>query len=211
MRPLLLFFAAFALSLSAKAQQSAYVMVDTVRLNAAYEALMKKEDADSQREYFDAFPKTWMQYIATFQYTRNNVPPTLYSTSHKFVNAFSNKLTAISADEYCKRAIDLCIGAEIDADAPNYLKSMVRQLLNQTDTRKAIFNYLSSLRIGHRFQFWFFYWSNITRSKDLEKQFADFYDSVKNDYSEEANIMFDAYKYAYNNVNFMSTGYLDGE
>ena len=54
MRPLLLFFAAFALSLSAKAQQSAYVMVDTVRLNAAYEALMKKEDADSQREYFDA-------------------------------------------------------------------------------------------------------------------------------------------------------------
>ena len=41
MKPLLLFFAAFALSLSVKAQY-AYAIIDTVRLNAAYKALIEK-------------------------------------------------------------------------------------------------------------------------------------------------------------------------
>ena len=64
-----------------------------------------------------------------------------------------------------------------------------------------------TFHIGHRFQFWFFYWSNIVRSRTLEAEFADLYAYAKEAYPAEAVIMADAYKYAYNSVNFISTGY----
>jgi hypothetical protein len=41
----------------------------------------------------------------------------------------------------------------------------------------------------------------------LEAEFADLYAYAKEAYPAEAVIMADAYKYAYNGVNFISTGY----
>lgn len=193
-------YLALCTSLYAKAQ---YVAVDTTKLAQAYATWQQESSPANQRVFFDAFPKNWMEFIATYQY---GAP--FYDRANKHVHALGEMAKAIPTDEYCERLVNLCIGGELDADAPNYLRELVGEALSaDSESRKGIFTCLSRLRIGHRFQFWFFYWSNIVRSRTLEAEFADLYAYAKEAYSAEAVIMADAYKYAYNGVNFISTGY----
>lgn len=187
-------------SLYAKAQ---YVSVDTTKLAQAYAAWQQESSPANQRVFFDAFPKNWMEFIATYQY---GAP--FYDRADKHVHALGEMAKAIPTDEYCERLVNLCIGGELDADAPNYLRELVGEALSaDSESRKGIFTCLSRLRIGHRFQFWFFYWSNIVRSRTLEAEFADLYAYAKEHDSAEAVVMADAYKYAYDGVNFMTEGY----
>ena len=191
---------ALCTSLYAKAQ---YVSVDTTKLAQAYAAWQQESSPANQRVFFDAFPKNWMEFIATYQY---GAP--FYDRADKHVHALGEMAKAIPTDEYCERLVNLCIGGELDADAPNYLRELVGEALSaDSESRKGIFTCLSRLRIGHRFQFWFFYWSNIVRSRTLEAEFADLYAYAKEHDSAEAVVMADAYKYAYDGVNFMTEGY----
>lgn len=200
MRKSFVIYLVLCTSLYAKAQ---YVAVDTTKLAQAYAAWQQESSPANQRVFFDAFPKNWMEFIATYQY---GAP--FYDRADKHVHAFGEMAKAIPTDEYCERLVNLCIGGELDADAPNYLRELVGEALSADgESRKGIFTCLSRLRIGHRFQFWFFYWSNIVRSRTLEAEFADLYAYAKEAYPAEAVIMADAYKYAYNGVNFMTEGY----
>ncbi len=193
-------YLALCTSLYAKAQ---YVAVDTTKLAQAYATWQQESSPANQRVFFDAFPKNWMEFIATYQY---GAP--FYDRANKHVHALGEMAKAIPTDEYCERLINLCIGGELDADAPNYLRELVGEALSaDSESRKGIFTCLSRLRIGHRFQFWFFYWSNIVRSRTLEAEFADLYAYAKEHDSAEAVVMADAYKYAYDGVNFMTEGY----
>lgn len=200
MRKSFVIYLVLCTSLYAKAQ---YVAVDTTKLAQAYAAWQQESSPANQRVFFDAFPKNWMEFIATYQY---GAP--FYDRADKHVHALEEMAKAIPTDEYCERLVNLCIGGELDADAPNYLRELVGEALSADgESRKGIFTCLSRLRIGHRFQFWFFYWSNIVRSRTLEAEFADLYAYAKEAYPAEAVIMADAYKYAYNGVNFMTEGY----
>lgn len=200
MRKSFVIYLVLCTSLYAKAQ---YVSVDTTKLAQAYAAWQQESSPANQRVFFDVFPKNWMEFIATYQY---GTP--FYDKADKHVRALGEMAKAIPADEYCERLVNLCIGGELDADAPSYLRELVGEALSaDSESRKGIFTCLSRLRIGHRFQFWFFYWSNIVRSRTLEAEFADLYAYAKEAYPAEAVIMADAYKYAYNGVNFISTGY----
>ena len=196
MRKSFVIYLVLCTSLYAKAQ---YVSVDTTKLAQAYAAWQQESSPANQRVFFDAFPKNWMEFIATYQY---GAP--FYDRANKHVHALGEMAKAIPTDEYCERLVNLCIGGELDADAPNYLRELVGEALSADgESRKGIFTCLSRLR----FQFWFFYWSNIVRSRTLEAEFADLYAYAKEAYPAEAVIMADAYKYAYNSVNFISTGY----
>ena len=200
MRKSFVIYLVLCTSLYAKAQ---YVAVDTTKLAQAYATWQQESSPANQRVFFDAFPKNWMEFIATYQY---GAP--FYDRANKHVHALGEMAKAIPTDEYCERLVNLCIGGELDADAPSYLKELVGEALSADgESRKGIFTCLSRLRIGHRFQFWFFYWSNIVRSRTLEAEFADLYAYAKEAYPAEAVIMADAYKYAYNGVNFMTEGY----
>ena len=200
MRKSFVIYLVLCTSLYAKAQ---YVAVDTTKLAQAYAAWQQESSPANQRVFSDAFPKNWMEFIATYQY---GAP--FYDRADKHVHALGEMAKAIPTDEYCERLGNLCISGDLDADAPNYLRELVGEALSADgESRKGIFTCLSRLRIGHRFQFWFFYWSNIVRSRTLESEFADLYAYAKEAYPAEAVIMADAYKYAYNGVNFMTEGY----
>lgn len=200
MRKSFVIYLVLCTSLYAKAQ---YVSVDTTKLAQAYAAWQQESSPANQRVFFDAFPKNWMEFIATYQY---GAP--FYDRANKHVHALGEMAKAIPTDEYCERLVNLCIGGELDADAPSYLRELVGEALSaDSESRKGIFTCLSRLRIGHRFQFWFFYWSNIVRSRTLEAEFADLYAYAKEHDSAEAVVMADAYKYAYDGVNFMTEGY----
>lgn len=187
-------------SWGAKAQ---YVSVSSETLTSAYAALAEKNNQENRQAFFDAFPKNWMEYITTYQYGS-----ALYGQADRHVRALGEMAGTMAADAYCKRLVDLCIGGELDADAPNYLRALVMEVLQKDDDcRKGIFSYLSKLRRGHRFQFWFFCLSNIVRSSSFEGEFARLNEYAKNCCPEEAEIMADAYKYAYDGVNFVYDGY----
>lgn len=124
---------ALCTSLYAKAQ---YVAVDTTKLAQAYAAWQQESSPANQRVFFDAFPKNWMEFIATYQY---GAP--FYDRADKHVHALGEMAKAIPTDEYCERLVNLCIGGELDADAPNYLRELVGEaLFADSESRKGDFH-----------------------------------------------------------------------
>lgn len=184
-----------------------YFSVDTAKLNNAYRNLMETpNDAKVQKVYFDAFPATWKDYDMTYQFLPNdNYDLTMYSLADKQVRAFGD-LTSIPDDIYCKKLVNLAVGARLEADAPNYLKGLLWEKMKTK--MDCIFTALSHLRKGHRMEFWEFYWSNIVESKDIPEEFNRLKKLNQEKHPEEVEIMSDAFKYFYNGVNFESTGYL---
>lgn len=65
MRKSFVIYLVLCTSLYAKAQ---YVAVDTTKLAQAYAAWQQESSPANQRVFFDAFPKNWMEFIATYQY-----------------------------------------------------------------------------------------------------------------------------------------------
>lgn len=186
-----------------------YIMVDTVKLNNAYRALMADFDnSNKQREFFDAFPKTWMEYIVTYQYIPDKKKANLYDIAHKHVDAFSD-LTQIPDSLYYGKLVNIAVGAMADADAPSYLRSCLRYRMKNNSEK--IFDVLSHFRKGHRFEFWEFYWSNIVVSADIPKELDYLAELHKECHPEEVQIMKDAFKYFYNGVNFVEWGYRKGD
>ena len=132
MRKSFVIYLVLCTSLYAKAQ---YVAVDTTKLAQAYATWQQESSPANQRVFFDAFPKNWMEFIATYQY---GAP--FYDRANKHVHALGEMAKAIPTDEYCERLVNLCIGGELDADAPNYLRELVGEALSADgESRKGIF------------------------------------------------------------------------
>ena len=108
-----------------------YIPIDTVMLNTAYRNLMVSNSRENQEAYFKAFPNNWMEYIATYQYYENSLQDkkknSQYHLAYEQVKAFGN-LTVIPEDAYCKKLVYLAVGGRDDADAPNYLKSLLSKI-----------------------------------------------------------------------------------
>ena len=107
-------YLALCTSLYAKAQ---YVAVDTTKLAQAYATWQQESSPANQRVFFDAFPKNWMEFIATYQY---GAP--FYDRANKHVHALGEMAKAIPTDEYCERLVNLCIGGELDASVHGHWK-----------------------------------------------------------------------------------------
>ena len=176
-----------------------YFPVDTARLNQSYAELIAHPDSEShQKAFFTAFPSTWMEFIMTYQYVpgkKYNL--TMYSKSSEQISALS-KLTLIPDSTYCEKLIGIAVGAEWDADAPSYFRSLLHEIFQ---TKKdAMFKALSQLRKGNQMQFWQFYWSNIVRSKNLEKEFLQLKKESIEQYPDQVKIMSIAFDYFYDGI-----------
>lgn len=187
-----------------------YFMVDTLKLNRAERALNKTNSLENQKAFFDAFPKDWPQYITTYQYSdKKGFDKTMYSRAGYQVQAFGEKLTLIDDPTYCARVVNLAIGAELDADAPNYLKELQHKVMREkTD---AMMKIISGLIEGDQMLYWQFYWSNNFRKPILEAEYNKLYDQLKAKYPEEMKIMSIAFEYFCGKSVFMSDGHIGGK
>ena len=200
---LLLFLSVNAIAANS---QNVYQPVDTLRLNTSFRELERNpSDARRQRAFFDAFPRTWAEYICTYQYCGENSDLTMYRLANQHVEAFG-KLNAVADTTYYSRLVDLCVGARIDADAPNYLQSLVEEKL--ISNTKEIMSYLMTLRKGHRMQFWQFVFSTICDTKLARSRFEKIRERVKENFPEELELVDTAYRYFHNGVNFLDVLYL---
>ena len=209
MRTILL---ALFVSIATNSIYAQYVSVDTVKLNKAYRNLMASDSRENQEAYFKAFPADWMEYIATYQYYENSLENkkknSQYHLAYKQVEAFGN-LKVIPEDAYCKRLVYLAIGGRDDADAPNYLKSLLSQKMQTMSN--CIFNIVIKLKVGHQFEFWAFYWASPYSNKEDSEKLEYLQKLYKEKYPLEVKIMIDSFKYSNGKINLVSWGYMESD
>lgn len=133
--------------------------IDTAQLNSAYRTLsINPDNKEAQEQFFKAFPKNWSEFIITYQYDDSeDYDLTMYFLADDHITTLGEKLTLIDKYTYYKRLISLGIGGSWDADAPNYLKSLLHSKMKENTT--TMLECLSQLDREKQLQFWTFYWS----------------------------------------------------
>ena len=185
-----------------------YFIVDTLRLNKAYDELLSNpQSLEKQKEYFNAFPCNWAEFYDTYKYCSNDgYDLSMYRRANEYIQALGN-CTAINDTLFCNRLIALSVGASIDADAPCYLKMLLH---NTMEKKSDVFMYcLSKIEKGHQMQFWQFYWSNIVdgNAKADAKEFKALYKKYKRKYLQMMKRMDIAFENFSGGVLFISEFY----
>lgn len=201
----ILFFTLVSFS-SVKAQS---FTVDTFKLNNAYRELIKSpNNLERQKAFFEAFPSTWKEYINLYDYvSKEGYDLTMYNLAYNHVKCLAENMTLIPESEYCSKIVCVSIGATYGADAPNYLQSLLHEVMWKK--KDAMLKELSKLRKGYQMLFWQFYWSNSVESEEVEDEFNRFYKMNINTYPKQMEIMKVAYTYFYNGVNIHGGYYED--
>lgn len=191
----------FAMFLSTIAAQ--YFPIDTARLNNAYRALLQNPQSQKlQLDFFRAFPENWDDFNSTYRYSdKDGYDLSMYSRAYEHIKALA-ECYAINDTLYCNRLIALSVGASLDADASNYLQTLLHDTMQEKND--VFIHCLSKIEKGHQMQFWQFFWSNIVDGKSQEKEFEVLYNINKEKYPNLMKTMSIAFEYFNNGVLFMS-------
>ena len=140
---------------------------------------------------------------------KENYDLTMYDNAYKHVEALGGRVTLIKDSVYCTKIVNIAIGGELEADAPNYYRTLLHRIMWRK--MDAMLYAVSQLRKGHQMQFWQFYWSNVVKSKDLEIEYNSLQKLNSEAYPDEMKIMKIAYDYFYDGINFNEGYYLKEE
>ena len=193
-----LFFATFFSTATAQ-----YFPVDTALLNKTYRKLLKNpQSRELQLDFFKAFPDNWDDFNSTYKYSdKDGYDLSMYSQAYEHIKALA-ECYAINDTLYSNRLIALSVGASLDADAPNYLQTLLHDKMQEKND--VFIHCLSKIEKGHQMQFWQFYWSNIVDGQSQEKEFEALYNINKEKYPKLMKTMSIAFEYFNNGVLFMS-------
>lgn len=194
---------------------------DVIRLRDAYNKLLSDKSPKAQAEFFMAFPENWSDFIImdhelTYRY---NAPFYLY------IEEFGS-LTAINDTLYCSKLINLTLGADLDADAPNALHALLHKVMedpsfvtqnekaNNKRNMPAIMLWILSHQLkGDIMRFWQFYWSSLYFEEDSgvyndDNYNEDFYrlqEIVKKKYPHMLPSMTMAYQFFHHGILYISS------
>lgn len=176
-----------------------YFPVDTAKLNSSYRFLMNDPASiKHQKDFFDAFPNTWMEFIMTYQYVpAEEYDLTMYHLADRHISTLG-KISIIPDSIYCKKMVDLAIGGKLNADAPNYLLWLLHDVM-KTKTHQ-MFEYISKLDKGYQMLFWQFYWSSMLPNQEFEEECKSLKTLNEDEYPVLVQIMCDAYKYFHDGI-----------
>lgn len=179
-----------------------YFEIDTLKLNNSYISLMERPyDKQAQETFFEAFPGSWPEFISTYAYSESpGYDLTMYKQYSNHCDAFISKLNEIDSVLYCKKIVELAIGARIDFDAPNALRQM-QHIALQT-RRNDMLSTIRSLSTSDQVLYWQFFWSSTLYNIKDQEEFNDLYKYMKKEgLLVEAKIM----KRAFDNFHGKST------
>lgn len=206
MRNKMLILIILVLSVTTNAASQTF-SVDTAKLNTSFRELVSNPNTlERQKAFFEAYPNTWTEFIMTYQYSsKNNYDLTMYNLAQKQIDALGGRITLIKDSIYCKKLVNIAVGGEIEADAPNYYQALLHKImwLRMDGMLEAI----SKLRKGHQMQFWQFYWSNPVKSKQIETEYNRLLKLNVDSYPKEMKAMKIAFEYFYDGVN-IDGGYI---
>lgn len=169
-------------------------IVDTLKLNTAYRNLAKNPNTQLwQQAYFEAFPKNWKEFINLYHFDKSGIDRTMYDLGYEQLQMFGNKLTLVNKDAYLNRLIDLATGAVLDADAPNYLQTVLHKFMEKD--MENFMEQLSRRSSDVQTSFWSFYWSAPYHVQTYGKHLNRYNKVFKDDYPEMVRIMNECYKF----------------
>ena len=177
-----------------------YFPVDTAKLNNAYRTLERGiRTPKTEMEFLDAYPTTWLEFYMTYSCLydeKNNYLMCDMCTEHITTLIC---LSHINDSVKCKKIVDLAIGMKDSGECTGVFQDyLVGYILNN---EKLVLDYLSTLRKGHRMQFWQFCWSSTCECNRAE-DFNKIYNLNKDKYPEEMEISRIAFQYFYEGINY---------
>ena len=148
--------------------------VDTLRINRAFNAMIESNyTAEAQREFFDAFPKTWHEYWLTY----SNIPAfdNLQSSFRSHMTEGLYKLDKIPDSLFYDRLISLGISGTVEADdVGKNLQNLIRRELKKNP--KLMMERLSKRYYTSYFPFWYFVFNSLI----CHPNYVDLYETLKN-------------------------------
>ena len=172
--------------------------VDTAKLNTAYRELAGNPNTPArQKAFFDAFPSTWREFIMTYQYVPDkNYDLAMYDLAYEHIEkGLGGRITLIADSIYCDKLINLSIGGQWDADAPNYLQSVLKKTIWKK--MEMMFDRLSKWEIGYQFKFWQFYWASLHKKDSVLTDFKRLKKLMEDRNPNEVKVMEEAFHYSY--------------
>lgn len=165
-------------------------LADTLALNSAYAELKgNPSDTLAQRAFVEAFPGSWPEFITTYDYSdKPGYDLSMYHQYDGHCKAFAYNLNDIDDKLYCRKLVELAVGARIDADAPNELNQMQHSAMKSRTL--AMLEAITSMVRGDRILYWQFYWSTHLPSASEKQEFIKLKEYMnQNGFSEETEIM----------------------
>jgi len=186
-------FTIFCIVVSASAQGW---YVDTLRLKSAYaDLVLHQQNYKAQKNFFESFPENWQQFISTYRYMgKEEGAESLYACYASHLAAFTNNLNLMDDYLYCSKVVELAIGAQLDADAPNMLQELEHQMMkDKTSLMMRII--CQELTPADQMLYWQFYWSSVVFFKDYESESMELANTFSALYPEEVETMTIAHRY----------------
>jgi hypothetical protein len=184
------------MGLSVHHSYSQCLLVDTAKLNTAYRELEKNPASNKlQKDFFDAFPSTWMEFVMTYQYIHDDL--TMHFLAEEHISMLVSLLPRVGVQDsvICDKLISLSIGGKWDADAPNSLKSKIREVMSFR--MELMFERISKQSRGFQLRFWQFYWSSLLANKTYKAECDELTRKMQLKYPKEVKIMKIALEYAW--------------
>ena len=177
-----------------------YFPIDTARLNNAYRALKNgQQTVEKVMELLEACPTTWLEFYMTYSCVSDEEYDNYMCnmcTEH-FTTLFG--LSHINDTIKCKKIVDLTIGMkESDERTGVYQDYLIGYICSN---EKLVLDYLSTLKKGHRMQFWQFCWSSTCECNRAE-HFNKIYNRNKDKYPEEMEISRIAFQHFYEGISY---------
>lgn len=182
-------------------------------LQKEYQELLGcKDSAQAQKDYFNAFPDTWVDFIRMEYDLKEN------GDIYGYIKAFS-ELSAINDSVYCIKLFNLCNGADYDSDSSNLLHAMLHREMKEGKRLYIMLWLLAHVKSGDVMRFWEYYWSQLYfEESDGIHNGGCKYDDCKGDYDRLRNIIKKgypamvepfsvAYKYYHHGVFFIGDPY----
>ena len=147
--------------------------VDTVRINRTFAAMVESGyTTETQREFFNAFPKTWHEYWLTY----GNIPAfdnLQFSFSHHVKDGLC-KLDQIPDSLFYDRLISLGIAGTVEADDVGHdLQNLIRRELKKNP--RLMMERLSKRYYKSYFPFWYFVFNSLI----CHPNYVDLYEMLK--------------------------------
>ena len=189
----------------------------------AFGKLRDNNTSQNQEAYFNAFPNTWPEFLDLCRAldSLDNQPQGVCD----YVEALGN-LTAINDTAYCVKLLNLTIGADLDADGPNWFHGLLHKQMGcvasgcsygKGDTKgenarlNTMLHLLSKIAKGDRMRFWQFYWSSLQHEADGSvpgnlhaAELSRLQKIATKEYPEQQEPIIICYKYFQDGVYFMS-------
>ena len=192
-----LIFVLIVIAVSATVIYPQCTPIDTARLNKAYRELKKTPDSlDSQKNFFHAFPSTWMEFMLTYNNPCNARIYHFYMSKQIDLHlyAFQKMIPLIPDTIYCNKLINLGIGGKWDSGVSAALQRITSEVMNQKP--RVMFICLSKQTRGFQLRFWQFYWSSSQKLDTNVAQFRYLKNMFRASMPEQVEIMETGFEFA---------------